>query len=192
MNPHCHDSWFARSRLLPFAASVLILLCSIVSASSAFSADKLSNNPLKQKSLKSDSPLHIASDRMEASQTDKTILFEGHVVVQQDDLTLTGDRLKVYGMSEKKGAEPTMVDQIDRIEVEGDVKVMQRDRAATAQKAVYYHQQQKIILMGSPTVSQGQDKVQGRLITLYISDGRSVVEGGEATPVQATLHPKKD
>jgi lipopolysaccharide export system protein LptA len=191
MKPLCQNPWSGRSRLLPFAASALIFLCCLFSTTLSFSADK-SSNPLKQKSLKTDSPLHVASDRMEVSQTDKTILFEGHVVVQQDDLTMTGNRLKVFGVAEKKGTDTAMVDQIDRIEVEGDVRVTQRDRAATAEKAVYYHQQQKIILMGNPTVSQGQDKVQGRLITLFISDGKSIVEGGEATPVQATLHPRKD
>jgi lipopolysaccharide export system protein LptA len=129
---------------------------------------------------------------MEVSQKDKTIVFQGHVVVQQDDLTMTGNQLRVYAIANKKTPESNMVDQVDRIELEGNVRITQRDRAASAEKAVYYHQEQKIVLMGGPSVSQGQDRVQGRLITLYIADGRSVIEGGEATPVQAVLHPRKE
>ncbi len=71
------------------------------------------------------------------------------------------------------------------------MKITQREKLATAEKAVYYHQEQKIVLMGRPVVAQGQDKVQGRLITLYIAQGKSVVEGGEETPVQAVLHPSR-
>ena len=56
------------------------------------------------KVLQSDSPLKIASDRMEANQNDKTVVFEGHVVVQQDDLTITGKRLKVYAAEARKDA----------------------------------------------------------------------------------------
>ncbi|NLI31788.1 MAG: hypothetical protein GX422_03240 [Deltaproteobacteria bacterium] len=84
-----------------------------------------------------------------------------------------------------------MMEKIDRIEVEGNVRISQRDKLATSEKAVYYHQEQKIVLMGRPVVSQGKDKVQGRLITLYIAQGKSVVEGGEETPVQAVLHPSR-
>ncbi|NSW85755.1 MAG: lipopolysaccharide transport periplasmic protein LptA [Syntrophobacteraceae bacterium] len=143
------------------------------------------------KMLNTDSPLHIASDRMEVRQSDRSIVFEGHVVVQQDDLTITGNRLRVTATPGTKPNQPSIVDRIDRIEVEGDVRVAQRDKIATADRAVYYHQEQKIVLMGNPTVSQGHDKIQGRLITLYIDQGRSVVEGGEQTPVKAVLHPSR-
>jgi lipopolysaccharide export system protein LptA len=143
--------------------------------------------------LQSDSPLKIASERMEANQNDKTILFEGHVVVQQDDLTITGKRLKVFTaeVGKEAAAGPAMVDKIDRIEVEGDVTISQKDKVATSERAVYYHQEQKIVLSGQPVVVQGQDRIQGRLITLLLAQGKSIVEGGAETPVQAVLHPAK-
>jgi lipopolysaccharide export system protein LptA len=143
--------------------------------------------------LQSDSPLKIASDRMEANQNDKTVLFEGHVVVQQDDLTITGKRLIVYSAESLKdgAAQSAMLDKIDRIEIEGDVTISQKDKVATAQRAVYYHQEQKIVLSGQPMVVQGEDRIQGRLITLLLAQGKSIVEGGAETPVQALLHPAK-
>lgn len=131
---------------------------------------------------------------MEVNQKDRTILFEGHVVIQQEDLTITGRRMVVFAAGGNKGKEPdtSMMEQIDRIEIEGDVQISQHDKVATSDKSVYYHREQKIVLIGNPMVSQGQDKVQGRLITLYLADGRSVVEGGGNSPVQAVLHPRKD
>jgi lipopolysaccharide export system protein LptA len=151
------------------------------------------SNAGPEKILQSDSPLRIASDRMEANQTDKTVLFEGHVVVKQDNLTITGKRLKVYSAEGLKdgAAQSAMVDKIDRIEVEGDVTISQQDKTATAEKAVYYHQEQKIVLSGQPMVTQGEDRIQGRLITLLLAQGKSIVEGGAETPVQALLHPAK-
>lgn len=143
--------------------------------------------------FQSDSPLTIVSDRMEVDQNARTILFEGHVMVTQDDLTITGKRMKVFGAAEQKelSAEAPMIEKIDRIEVEGEVKISQRDRVATSERAVYYHQEKKIVLSGQPVVAQGQDRVQGRLITLYTEQGKSVVEGGKETPVQAVLHPSR-
>lgn len=162
--------------------------------------------------IKSESPLHITSERMEVMQNDKIIIFEGHVVVQQDDWTITGNRMKVYGASKEKeqgkgkgkakakdkdssgdkaSDDPTMMNKIDHIEMEGDVRIVQREKLATSDKAVFYHQEQKVLLIGHPSVTQGRDTVKGRLITLYLAEGKSVVEGGEETPVHAVLHPSK-
>jgi len=174
-----------------------LLLVALVSVPvSVLSAEKRNAKPAASRTgpLKSDAPLNIASDRMEVSQKDRTILFEGHVVIQQEDLTITGRRMVVFAAGAGKGneTESSMMDQIDRIEIEGDVRISQREKVATSEKSVYYHREQKIVLIGNPMVSQGEDRVQGRLITLYLADGRSVVEGGQSSPVQAVLHPRKD
>ncbi len=141
----------------------------------------------------SDSPLHITSDRMDVDQTDRTIVFQGHVMVQQDNLTITGHSIKVFvasGASLSSEENGGMMDQIDRIEVEGDVVISQEDKTATADRAVYYHKEQKIVLMGNPRAVQGQNTIEGQLITLFLQEGRSVVEGGSQAPVKAVLHPK--
>ena len=174
-----------------------LLLAALVSFPvSGESAERKNAKPTTAKTgpLRSDAPLNIASDRMEVSQKDRTILFEGHVVIQQEDLTITGRRMMVFasGADKGKGAESSMMEQIDRIEIEGDVRISQREKVATSEKSVYYHREQKIVLIGNPVVSQGEDRVRGRLITLYLADGRSVVEGGESSPVQAVLHPRKE
>ena len=172
---------------------VFLVLCPVIALGQKSSPEKRATDAAPAKMLQSDSPLKIASDRMEANQNDKTVLFEGHVVVQQDDLTITGKRLTVYSAEGQKGtaAQSAMVDKIDRIEVEGDVNISQKDKVATAQRAVYYHQEQKIVLSGQPSVTQGEDRIQGRLITLLLAQGKSIVEGGAETPVQAVLHPAK-
>lgn len=150
----------------------------------------------------SQSPIYITADRMEVRQEEKIVTFEGHVVVKQDDAVITGNRLKVVGLSTDKedksakkvnkadkGDSAGMAEKIDYIEVEGDVKVTQQDRIATADKAIFYQQDQKIILRGHPTVTKGKDKIEGSVITIFLQQNRSVVEGGKEIPVQAVLFP---
>lgn len=145
--------------------------------------------------FKKESPIHIASDRLEVSQKEGMIFFEGHVVAQQDDLTMTGRKLTVYAVQEKakkgkgEAEKTTVVEQIDRIELEGDITITQGDKVATGEKAVYYKQAQKIVLSGNPRVSRNKDVLQGQLITLYLQEQRSVVEGAAQNPVQATIYP---
>jgi len=163
--------------------------------------------------VKSDSPINVTADRMEAKQDERTIVFEGHVVVVQDDLTITSNRLKVTVLPEEKepakdkqpakekrnsrgkkpaSAGPSPKEKIDYIEFEGDVKVTQQDKLATAQKAIFYQREQKIVMHGRPVVTQGQDRVEGDLITIYLEQNRSVVESGNGAPVKALLFPGKE
>ena len=154
-----------------------------------------SDQPQMQDLFKKESPIHITSDRLEVSQKEGMIFFEGHVVAQQDDLTMTGRKLTVYAVQEKakkgkgEAEKNTVVEQIDRIELEGDITITQGDKVATGEKAVYYKQAQKIVLSGNPRVSRNKDVLQGQLITLYLQEQRSVVEGAAQNPVQATIYP---
>jgi lipopolysaccharide export system protein LptA len=179
------------------------LLCSLVvwvflfclAFQKAWAQDSVSAQ--KAKILKSDAPLHVVSDRMEANQKNRTILFQGHVVVQQEDLTITGNKLTVYaaqGDEDKDKSKDSLgvtMDKIDRIVMVGDVRISQEDKVAVADKAVYYHEKQVIVLSGNPRVSQGKDTVRGHVITLYLTEERSVVEGSKQDPVQVTLHPSR-
>ncbi|MEJ5349633.1 MAG: lipopolysaccharide transport periplasmic protein LptA [Desulfosoma sp.] len=155
-----------------------------------------SQSPLPSRSgREAAAPIHIASDRMTADQKSRSVVFEGHVTVQQGAMTITAQKLTVYGVEKEKGSTTksgtVTGDQIDRIEVEGNVVISEGDRVATAQKAVLYNQEQKIVLMGEPELVQGKDRVQGDLITLYLQEQRSVVEGRSGKPVQAVFHPKE-
>jgi len=166
----------------------------MVSVAAAQTAPKPAVAPFQQV-LTTNKPIHISSDKLEASQKDGTVIFEGHVVANQENLVMTGRKLVVYAKKEKpkaaKGSEekPGMIEQLDRIELSGDVKITQDNKLATCEKAVYYREEQKIILSGNPQVSQGKDVVNGQLITLFLAEERSVVEGGGQNPVTATLHP---
>ncbi len=178
----------------PWLALAFAALMWSIPWNSSWAAHENPSTPPAGPVLQSDSPVHISSDRMDVDQADRTILFQGHVVVQQDNLTITGRTLKVFAAPSAAGprqGDGGMMDRIDRLEVEGDVRISQEDRLAVAERAVYYHQEQRIVLMGNPSVSQGQDRIEGKLITLYLDEGRSVVEGGSDAPVRAVFHPSR-
>ncbi|SPJ15989.1 OstA family protein [Syntrophobacter sp. SbD2] len=177
----------------PLFFVALLICCPLTHAANGTNASKPPLD-MNEKIATSQSPIHITADRMEANQEDNTIIFENHVVVKQDDVTVTSNRLKVTMLQQDPkaaSAEPNPADRIDYIEFEGDVKVTQQDRLATAKKAIFYQKEQKIILHGRPVVTKGQDRVEGDLITIYLKEGRSVVEGGTGAPVQAVLFPAK-
>jgi lipopolysaccharide export system protein LptA len=174
---------------------ILLAMPSGTSLAQTQSANPAGASPL-QNVLTKENPIHISSDKMEVSQKEGTVLFEGHVVAQQDTLTMTGKKLMIYAAkgkakSPKAGGDKSgVVDSLDRIEVDGDVKISQGEKVATCEKAVYYKQEQKIVLSGNPRVSQGKDVLNGSLITLYLLEERSVIEGGSQNPVQATIYPE--
>ena len=208
-----------------FAAfSISLLTCCLLSHAAEKSEKKAPD--VNDQLVKSNSPIHITADRMESDQEQKIITFDGHVFVQQDDLNITSNHLKVVLLPGDKvesapaagakvekvsagakvekapaagdkvenapaAAEPSPSQKIDYIEFTGDVKVTSKDRLATADKAIFYQKEQKITLHGRPVVTQGQDRVEGNLITIYLQQSLSVVEGGSGAPVQAVLFPEK-
>ena len=177
----------------PLVFVSLLIYCPLTHGANGANTSK---QPLdmSEKLATSQSPIHITADRMETNQDENTITFESHVVVQQDDVTVTSNRLKVTMLQGDKtpaSVESTPAERIDYIEFEGDVKVTQQDRLATAKKAIFYQKEQKIMLHGRPVVTKGQDRVEGNLITIFLKEGRSVVEGSAAAPVQAVLFPGK-
>jgi lipopolysaccharide export system protein LptA len=173
---------------------VSLLICCPLTYAAKGAKESKQTPDLNTKLGSSQSPIYITADRMEANQDQKIIIFESHVVVRQDDLTITSNRLKVtllQGENQPASGDSSPTEKIDYIEFEGDVKVTQQDRLATADKAIFYQKEQKILLKGRPVVTQGQDRIEGNLITIYLKEGRSIVEGGNGAQVQAVLFPGK-
>ena len=136
------------------------------------------------------SPIQLNSDRMLLDEKKSVVVFEGHVVARRGDVTITADRLYLYGkQGERIAMEKTLGEQLDRIEVEGNVRIVQGNKVASSDKAIYYVGSQKVVLVGNPVVAQGQDRISGQMITIYLKEGRSVVEGGQEKPVQVIITP---
>ena len=80
---------------------------------------------------------------------------------------------------------------IERIEAEGDVRVVQGDREARAPRATFFNLEQRVVLSGGADLRQGENTLKGETLTLYLRENRSVVTGGEGGGrVRAVINPK--
>jgi lipopolysaccharide export system protein LptA len=72
------------------------------------------------------------------------------------------------------------------IEASGNVTIEKDEGRAICRKAVFYQEEEKIVLTGDPVVWQRGTRVTGQKITMFLAEDRSVVEGGS----QVTIVPE--
>ena len=129
-------------------------------------------------------PIHVTSDRLEADDQAQIVIFSGHAVATQDDVTIHGDRLTIKYTGEKR--------EIVQMIAEGHVRIEQQGKVATGEKAVYHKGEERVVMTGSPKVKEGENFVEGQEITLYLNENRSVVSGGAGGRVNAVFTPKSE
>lgn len=156
---------------------VLLLLLSVMFCATSVAVD---SEPLPKPSAL---PIEVTAQQLDADQGQRQATFSGEVVAKQGDMTLYCDKLVVYSLPDQE--------QVDRLEAFGQVRVVQLDRTATADRAVYRQLQGTLVLYGNAEVNQEQNKVAGDEITVYLRENRSVVKGGKSGRVKAVLFPKQ-
>jgi lipopolysaccharide export system protein LptA len=149
---------------------LILLLLLLIVAPAAYAAPAANREPLK-----------IKSDTLHADNEKKTATFEGKVVARQGELTLYADRLVISYSGESR--------DLSRVEAFGNVRILQGARQASGAHAVYEPKLARILLDGSPRVTQGGDVITGKLITYYVNEQRSEVTGGPNERVEAVIHP---
>lgn len=145
-----------------------------------------------------DLPLTITAGRLEVDHTRQEIAFRDQVVARYKDLILYADLVKIFYQAKaaapEKGKpesplETVGIERINLIEALGQVRLVQEDRVATGDQAVYYPQDEKIVLRGNPQLWRGQNSIRGQEITFFIKENRAVVSGQAAKRVEAVLYP---
>jgi lipopolysaccharide export system protein LptA len=134
---------------------------------------------------RSNSPIVIDADRMEASKKDGLVIFTGNVVAKQDNSTQTADRMEVY--LDDKG------ERVQRIVSTGNVKIVTEDcRTGTARRAEYYDDDQRLLLIGDAKVWQEDNVITGDEIEILLAEDKSTVKGGTRGRVKSVFYPKRD
>jgi lipopolysaccharide export system protein LptA len=134
---------------------------------------------------RSNSPIVIDAERMEAMRKEGLVIFTGNVVAKQDNSTQTADRMEVY--LDDKG------ERVLRIISTGNVKIVTEDcRTGTARRAEYYDDDQRLLLLGNAKVWQEENVVTGEKITIWLAEDRSLVEGGTPERVKSVFYPKRE
>jgi len=142
----------------------------------------------------------ITSKKMTVKNQDSQAIFEGAVVLTRGTLVVYSDRMIVsFGSAQSNGAEdrkgheasqrkgPDTVSNraVNKIEAIGRVKIKRDSGNATCEKAVYYREEDKIVLTGSPVAWEKGTRVSGKQITMFLAEDRSVVEGGSHVRIES-------
>lgn len=149
----------------------------------------------------------ITAKKMTVRNQDGQAVFEGSVVLTKGTLVVHSDKMivlfhssgengksstdrssgpsKPAGSGKGADAMPAISNRsVSRIEALGHVKIEKENGNATCQKAVYFSDDEKIILTGDPVAWEKGTRVSGKQITMYLAEDRSVVEGGSHVRIE--------
>ena len=162
-----------------------------------FSSVQAKDNPVKINKINSKEPIEIVSDRMDAFNEKKLVVFSGNAVATQGDKEIKSDRLLLYykkeaGKKDKVGAkEVEGTGDLEKIEAKGNVVVTQKERIATGDEAVYFQDSGQIIMTGNATLRDGKNLIKGDKVTVFVNEDRGVVESDPKKRVKAVIYPQE-
>ena len=127
--------------------------------------------------IKGDKPLSIRSDELEAIENDgrRKLLFTSKVQIEQGDLLVNSDRLEAFY--------PPGGSQPDKLVASGHVQVKQLQRRMLCDKATFFQTEDRLLCVGNAELQQGDDRVRGREIEIFIKQNRVKVKGGATVNV---------
>ncbi|QJA06935.1 hypothetical protein FVE67_09105 [Thermosulfurimonas marina] len=126
-------------------------------------------------------PIDIRSDKMEVLEDQGLAIFTGHVVARKGDLHLWARKLYVY-YSTANGTR-----EVKKLIALGEVRIEKGQWRSLSGKAVYFRQEDRLVLEDHPRVWHGKDEVRGDLVIIYFRENRSEVLS-RGRPVEAYVY----
>jgi lipopolysaccharide export system protein LptA len=147
--------------------------------------------------IEKNQPIQIVSDRMDAYNEKRMVVFSGNAVATQGARTIRADSLTIYYKENKKTDGRTAVEvegtgDLERMEAKGHVTITEGERVATGDDAVFEQDIQKITMTGSAVLREGANIVRGDRVVVFLDENRGVVESLENKRVTATIYPKEN
>jgi lipopolysaccharide export system protein LptA len=145
----------------------------------------------------------VVYQKMTFKNQQSQAVFDGAVVLTRGTLIVYSDRMVVSFRNQEadvdskkasdaakiaatpaKGPETVSNRAVSLIEATGRVKIEREAGNATCQKAVYYRDEDKIVLTGDPVAWDKGTRVSGKRITMFLAEDRTVVEGGSHVRIE--------
>jgi lipopolysaccharide export system protein LptA len=175
-------------RLLRIIVTLGVLIAVLCSPGGALAETK------QKPRIEKNQPIQIVSDRLDAYNEKRMIVFSGNAVATQGARTIRADRLTLYYKENRKtdgrsAAEVEGTGDLERVEAKGRVTITEGERVVTGEEAIFEQDVQKITMTGSAVLREGANTVRGDRIVVYLDENRGVVESLENRRVTATIHP---
>ncbi len=126
-------------------------------------------------------PVFLKANRLEFQYESRLLIYQGNVEVRQGEFTLGADEVRVV-------LSPGDQMEIQEVRAQGNVRLTQGTRWATAKEATFDQSKRVAILRGTAVLHDGRNEVRGETVTVYLDERRSVIDGGKGR-VQAVLYP---
>ncbi|MGV8079674.1 MAG: LptA/OstA family protein [Syntrophales bacterium] len=141
-------------------------------------------------------PIQIVSDRLDAYDEKKMVVFSGHAVAVQGDKSIRADSITLFYKKENQPVKPKASKgpdlgggDLDRVEAKGHVIITQGPKTVTGDFAVYFQDDQKIEMTGNAVLKEGRSTIHGDKVVVLLNEGRGFVESGTSKRVMATIYP---
>jgi lipopolysaccharide export system protein LptA len=139
-------------------------------------------------------PIQIISDRLDVYSDKMIVVFSGNAVARQGDRTIKSDKILLYykkkPTDEKEGGSLKITSgDLERIEASGHVTIRQSERIVKGEEAIFYQDEQKIIITGNAVMTEGKNVIHGDKIVVLLRENRGFVESVEDKRVTATIYP---
>ena len=129
-----------------------------------------------------DEPLEIISDWTEADRQKGTVTFGGKVIAKQKDMVLYADQVTNYFDMENR--------RLLKAIAVGNVKLNQVDKFVTCERAELMQADRTVTLTGNAVMWQGDNRVTGERVVIYLNDNQAEVFGGQGK-AKVRITPKK-
>jgi lipopolysaccharide export system protein LptA len=118
---------------------------------------------------------------MEYNAVRQTVVFLGNVHVTRPDFELRSKKLTVF-LKKKDGSDPSSsvtedmrAGEVDRLVAENEVRLKSENRFGECEKATYYSDSDKVVMEGSPVLSNPDITIRGEVITHFLRENRTQV-----------------
>jgi len=157
--------------------NVIALLCYLIFFTS--------NTQAASSGSKSNHPIYIQADKMQAHPKKQYIEFQGNVKVRQDDIELSSDTLQVVMKSSKTAVSMTE-ESVKQITAKGHVIIHWKEYRVESGVAVYDPPGNKLVLTGEKTrLVQGKNIIAGSQITVNLETEQIQIDSKKGEQVQA-------
>jgi lipopolysaccharide export system protein LptA len=129
------------------------------------------------------SEIDITSDKMQVFESEGLVVFTGKVFGVRGDLKVWCDQMYVYYTTTQEGKR-----EVSKVIALGKVIIEKGKWKAYAGKAVYFKNQEKLVLEETPKVWHDKNLVEGDIVTIYFNEEKSEVLAKDQGRVRARVY----